>query len=152
MATDPHWTAYLTAFATPVVAVMAVMIAFRQVKIAAFQARTARNKLKLDLFDRRSAVYAAAMRAMSQALMNGQLDEAQQVDYHTCIGPARWLFGADIWTYLNNTLWGVFVDLEFYNKHPPGSYAVQRAEKLKWLLKEHRGLGKMFEEYLTLEH
>jgi hypothetical protein len=50
MRCNPHWTAYVSAFAVPAIAVLGVFIAL-------LQARTARNKLKLDLFDRRFAVY-----------------------------------------------------------------------------------------------
>lgn len=46
---DPHWTAYVTAVVVPVIALIAAWIAFRQWQIA-------RNKLKLDLYDKRMAV------------------------------------------------------------------------------------------------
>ncbi len=48
---DLHWTAYLTALLTPLVAIVAAYVAF-------VNARTAKNKLKLDLFDKRIKVFA----------------------------------------------------------------------------------------------
>lgn len=45
-----HWTAYVSAFGLPIVAAVAAAIAF-------YQWKTARNKLKLDLFEKRIAVY-----------------------------------------------------------------------------------------------
>jgi hypothetical protein len=55
--TDPHWTAYLSAWGTPIIALIAGgwggYIAWRQW-------HTAQNRLRLDLFDKRFAAYAAA--------------------------------------------------------------------------------------------
>jgi len=46
MSCDPHWTNYLAALLTPTVAVLGSIIAYHQW-------RTAQNKLKFELFDRR---------------------------------------------------------------------------------------------------
>jgi hypothetical protein len=54
MVCDPHWTTYLLAMLTPLIAMIVAFIAFRQW-------RTAQNRLKLDLFDRRLALSAERM-------------------------------------------------------------------------------------------
>ncbi|MFX1678042.1 hypothetical protein PV762_02315 [Mitsuaria sp. CC2] len=61
---DPHWTTYVQAIGTPVVAVIAAAIAatiqYRQWRTATASAETAKNKLKLDLFDKRFKAFNAA--------------------------------------------------------------------------------------------
>ena len=47
-----HWTEYISPIGIPIIAAIAAWIAFRQFQIA-------RNKLKLDLFDKRMEVYTA---------------------------------------------------------------------------------------------
>ena len=63
---EPHWTVYWSAFATPFVALVAAAIAasiaYRQWKTAAAAVATAKNKLKLDLFERRFNVFQATSR------------------------------------------------------------------------------------------
>lgn len=58
---DPHWTAYLKALLTPLVAIIAAYVAWRNVE-------TARNKLKLDLFYRRLKAYDHIQDVISDAL------------------------------------------------------------------------------------
>lgn len=64
--TEPHWTVYWSTFATPLVALVAAAIAasiaYRQWKTAAAAVATAKNKLKLDLFERRFNVFQATSR------------------------------------------------------------------------------------------
>ena len=58
---DPHWTQVLSALLTPTIAVLVAIIAYRQW-------RTAQNRLKFDLFDRRFAVYDAARNLLSSVM------------------------------------------------------------------------------------
>jgi hypothetical protein len=51
---QPHWTAYVSAFSTPIVGLIAVYIAYQQYS-------TAKNKLRLDLYNRRFEIYASAL-------------------------------------------------------------------------------------------
>ena len=64
---DPHWTAYLTALLTPCIAIFVAYIGFQQWRLS-------RHKLKLDLFDRRWAIYAAT-NDMLASLINGSDDD-----------------------------------------------------------------------------
>ncbi len=57
----PIWTEYVRVLGTPVVALLAASIAGF---IANRQWKTARNKLKLDLFDKRIAIYKLAITAL----------------------------------------------------------------------------------------
>ena len=67
---DPHWTTYLTALLTPTVAVIGSLVAYRQWVLA-------RNKLKLDLFERRFAVYEAARNLLASIMTSGKAKDAE---------------------------------------------------------------------------
>ena len=62
---EPHWTIFLTALLTPTIALFGLRIAF-------MQSRIAKNKLKLDLFDRRYALYQALTRCISTIITEGK--------------------------------------------------------------------------------
>ena len=62
----PSLATSVTAWMTPVIAGIAVLIAYSQRRIANTQAETARRKLKLDLFARRVIVYDSARTAIVQ--------------------------------------------------------------------------------------
>ena len=51
---EPHWTVYLSALLTPIIALFGAVIAF-------FQWRVARNQIKIDLYDKRFAIYEASL-------------------------------------------------------------------------------------------
>jgi hypothetical protein len=54
MTPEPHWTAYLSALLTPIVGLFGALIAYQQWRIA-------RNKIKLDLYEKRFAIYEATL-------------------------------------------------------------------------------------------
>ncbi|MGO1073186.1 hypothetical protein [Lysobacter sp. CA199] len=147
MTCEPHWTAYVSAIAQPIVALLVACLA---AWIAYRQYRTARNKLKLDLFDRRFLVYEAARKALTQAYGHGKLEPSQQFEYLSSVQAARWLFGPEVQEYLETTLWHKFVDLELYNSFPPAKYASERAKLMKWLIVQPQELNKILGKYLIL--
>lgn len=54
MTSEPHWTAYLSALLTPVIGILGVIIAYQQWRIS-------KNKIKLELYEKRFAVYEATL-------------------------------------------------------------------------------------------
>lgn len=151
---EVHWTAYLTAFAVPVLAGVAASIAYRQW-------RTAQNKLKLDLFDRRMAVYQAARDALSYIATHGRIIHEEQIKYLKGIQSAQWLFGPEVQGYLNETLWHKIVDLELHNTlsardsrnvDERAKHIHLHAETLKWLVGQYKVLDDMCAKYMTLNH
>jgi len=91
---DPHWTAYLTALMTPVVACIAAWIAYRNYT-------TSRNKLKLDLFDRRYALYQELNEIRTVAF---EVSEFTYEHIHRLTAlriKARWVFGQTVMNYLD---------------------------------------------------
>lgn len=94
------WLTVLTGLSTPILAAFGIWI-------AANQWRTARNKLKLDLFEKRIVVYDAAREAINQ-LMNGAEPTLElQFKYLDGIAGARWLFDEDMGKYLNVEILGM---------------------------------------------
>ncbi|MDP9968816.1 hypothetical protein J2W39_000039 [Variovorax paradoxus] len=86
---EPHWTAYLTALLTPVVAIVAAYVAI-------INARTARNKLKLDLFDRRIKVFTTIRDIVRTTIKYEALDDAAYTDLVNAFNDAEWLFDANV--------------------------------------------------------
>ena len=59
------WLTVLSSLATPFIAVLGIWIAYRQ-------SRTARYKLKLDLYEKRLCIYEAARNAIGTIVTSGQ--------------------------------------------------------------------------------
>ena len=149
---EVHWTVYLTAFAVPVLAGVGATIAYRQW-------RTAQNKLKLDLFDRRMAVYQSVRDALGYIAAHGRINHEEQIKYLKGIQSAQWVFGPKIQKYLHETLWHKIVDLELHNTLSAGNnrdtdertrHIHLQAETLKWLVGQYKVLDDMCGEYMTL--
>jgi len=151
---EVHWTAYVTAFTVPMLAAIGALIAYRQW-------RTAQNKLKLDLFDKRMLVYQAARDALGHITSHAELGHEQQIKYLSGIQTAKWLFGPEVNAYLSETLWGKMIDLELHRSmvygvstdHPERNQHVQlKAETLNWLIAQHSALDNMCSKYMVLGH
>jgi hypothetical protein len=70
----PHWVEIVSRPSTPIVATVAATIAGL---IGYRQWRTAQNKLKLDLFERRLAVHTAAMRFLSHIMTEANVGDRE---------------------------------------------------------------------------
>jgi hypothetical protein len=69
-ASDPHWTAVFQALLTPAIGLGVAWIAF-------MQWWTNHQKFRLDLFDRRYAIYDSAKRLIASVLTAGQADRGR---------------------------------------------------------------------------
>jgi hypothetical protein len=147
------WTTYLAALLTPTVAALGIFIAYRQW-------RTAQNKLKLDLFERRLAVYEAARGFISSVMTSGKTTQDREFEYLTGIRGAKWLFGDEVVQYLDKVLWHKACDLwclqEELEGMPPGDERTRKvhakAEIKKWLIAQLEVLDNKFSPYLKLRH
>lgn len=92
----PSWVTYLSALLTPAVALLAVAVAVAQWRIA-------KNKLKLDLFERRYAVYQAAVDVMSKTDALGVLSKEEVDRFQVAIRGARFIFDDSVGAYLDET-------------------------------------------------
>ena len=149
-----HWTAYVTALTIPILAGIGAFIAYRQW-------RTAQNKLKLDLFEKRVLVYEAVRDTLGHIAAHGSISQDQQIKYLSGIQTAKWLFDKKVHDYLNETLWHKIVDLELHHKlssaenrgDPERSKHIHlQAETLKWLVAQYSVLDSKCEKFMAIGH
>lgn len=93
----PLWVEYVKALGTPVVALIAAFIAGG---IAYRQWTTARNKLKLDLFDKRMEIYSLSVTVLESVRSNGPADYTAISNLEEKLHAARWLFNRDLESHL----------------------------------------------------
>jgi hypothetical protein len=92
------WLTVLAALLTPTIAGFGIYIAWRQ-------ARTARNKLRLDLFDRRYVIYRAVVETIAKVNRQGYLLAPDLEEFLLATRGARWLFDDDIGKYIDEKIW-----------------------------------------------
>lgn len=90
--------ALLQALLTPVVAIIALGIAFAQWW-------TARNKLKLDLFERRCKIYEATRKALLEIGTGDRLTGPTREAFAANALAATWLLDDELDRYLRENLW-----------------------------------------------
>lgn len=91
------WIALFSAVQTGVIGYFAWQLTRRQVE-------TGRNKLRLDLFEKREAVFNATQEALVAVAARGSISELEVQSFHNGTRGARWLFGPEIHQYLSSTL------------------------------------------------
>jgi hypothetical protein len=153
----PVWVEYVKALGAPIVALMAACIAGG---IAYQQWKTARNKLKLDLFEKRLQVYNAA--AVVVELINNPYapDRDHLEEWISKFGSARWLFGREVELYLNslqenaNFAYATKLHLQKVDSFVDGDHEwASRVAKSKHdTAQEMRKLDFVFRDYLQLHH
>lgn len=147
------WTTYLAALLTPVIAVFGAMIGYRQW-------RTAQNKLKLDLFERRYAIYDALRGYLSVIMTTGKTDIVSEQKFLQGTHGAKWLLNDDIEHYLHIVIWHKACDLGCLQSelegHGVGEERTIRVHKAadikKWFGDQYEVVDKKFEKFLKLRH
>lgn len=86
---EPHWTAYVQAISTPIIAIIAAGIT---TYLAWRQWRTAQNKLNFDLFQRRVTAYREARLMVLRVARDKPTFEEQLAAFDEAVQGARWLF------------------------------------------------------------
>lgn len=100
MVVEPHWTAYVQAIGTPIVALVAGAIAsgiaYRQWKIA-------KAKVVLDLFEKRLEIYDLVIDAIHTLIAVGpsNIDHRILSPFTTGLLKAKFLFGREVHAYLD---------------------------------------------------
>lgn len=134
-------------------------IAKQQAATAVAAAKTARNKLRLDLFDRRWAIYQTAKGVIDTMAHQDDDPDSAALKYLSNIRAARWLFDDDVNEYLRIELWDLLhefrvVRSEIVDAHDQTAkkQALQKQHELiSKLYKQDERINKVFEPYLKLE-
>lgn len=145
------WLQYLAALLTPLVAALGIWIAFNQWK-------TARMKLKLDLFDKRVVVYETVQRVVREAVIDEHFTDAMFSDYVQGIAGARWLYDEKMNAYLLDLI-NSFTHIRPFNGMPeddhegiPRELILKELEVLEMLNMHWSKLDEKFAPFLTLGH
>ena len=140
------------ALLTPTVAVLGIFIAYRQWRLA-------QNKFKLDLFDRRFAVFVAARNFISQILTTGEVSDLELTKFLFSTREAKWLLSSDLAEYLDKELYEKAVDLQRLGSEIEQLSELERSEAIKaqvevkkWFIAQHKVLDDRFSPYLKLAH
>jgi hypothetical protein len=153
MTADPHWTTYLAALLTPTVAILGSLIAYRQWRLA-------QNKLKLDLFDRRFAVYDAARTLLASIMTSGRAKDEEVYKFMAATREAKWLLNSAIDEYFEKQLYHKAINLQTLAAElegvPVGEERTKnvhaQAELKKWFMAQYEVLDEKFSPFLQLEH
>ncbi len=93
---DPAWLHYVQVLGAPGVAIVAAFIAWRiqrqQVAIAKGALKTADNKLRLDLFDKRLAIFDAATKLLIHVHTHEVLSVDKVMEFLNATRGTKWLF------------------------------------------------------------
>ena len=148
-----NWVSFLSAVSVPSIALIVAFIAFQQW-------RTARNKLKLDLFDKRMAVYQSVRDTLGTVVRSGALTQDEEINYLAGIQTAKWLFRPVVVEYLEKTLWHRLVDLGLHNTMSTERGNLEertkhihlRAETMKWLMSQYTEFDTLCAPDMQLRH
>lgn len=151
--THTHWTQVLAALLVPTIAVFGLFIAYRQW-------RTAQKKLKLDLFEKRFAVYDAARSFIASVMTSGKAKEEEMFKFLSGTREAKWLLSDDIATYFDEQIWKKAGELQTIDAELDGTPIgdertnnVGRQREIKnWLIDQYKVLDEKFSPFLKLEH
>ncbi len=139
---------------TPVIAVIAIYIAWRQHK-------TARDKLKLDLYDRRFKVYRGLIGLFDAVIRNAKITWEDLARYHSETNEKKFLFEKDILDYMTEVrdkaihLYKVKSQKEqARTKDDKDAHSIavdEEAELLTWFTNERKVVADRFASYLAFK-
>jgi len=154
---EPHWAQLLSWLSTPLVAVVAAIFAGM---IAYRQWRTAQNRLKLDLFDRRFVVYETVLNLLISIMNNEQLKQGELSKFSLGTRQAKWLFNDEIADYFQNQLYAkankfqtLYVILDSLPIGEERNENVRKQSELKkWFREQLIILDQKFAPFLKFKH
>ena len=131
-----------------------VLVAFFGVWIASLQYRLAREKLKLDLFEKRYKIFDATRKFFGKVMREGEVKTVDIVTFRIDTSDAMFLFGKDVNDYLEDVKERGFKNLKAYarlntEKHAGDSGLIEEAFKeIDWMLAQPDKLANVFGPYL----
>ena len=146
----------LSGLLTPLIALIAAMIALQQWITNKRQQETNVSRLKHELYDKRFAIYDAARTFLRRVITSDEVTNKHLDEYWAGINPARFLLDDELTDYLEK-IQNKAVDLQTnkeIGKGPEGLApgAKERNELRKWFYTQIKTLNEKFTPYLKLEH
>lgn len=140
-------------------AFVALIIGLIAAWIAYHQYRVAHAKLKLDLFDKRYAIFLDTWKILSEVVSQGvQRTGGLSTPFNNNLPQAAFLFGPDVEAYLNKAVsqWALFWAIQVRTQgngnivHPDD--IAKRAELQQWFFEEaSQGAKRIFGRYLDFK-
>ena len=146
---DPQWTQYVSAFLVPAIAILILYLTFRQWQ-------KTRYRTKLDLFEKRLAIYRAASQLIGSVAASGKASHRATQRYLVKTREARWLFNDAIHHYLTEDLYGAAFRLHtlraerkrLANKKDRKKNVADQAAIRKWIVDQSLTLDVLFDPFL----
>lgn len=152
MTCDPNWTTYVAALLTPVVAVLAAVIAYRQWRLA-------QNKLKFDLLDRRLLIYEGAGTFLLSVYKNRKATDEEVFDFRVAMRESKWLLDDSLAEYLkqlHSKATELLILADEIEGERDDEVRVKNTKKQlaiqEWFLKQFEVLDEKFTPFLKLRH
>ena len=161
---------FVRAFGTPFAAGVGAFVAYRfgniqadiarrQAQTASDAALTARNKLRMDMYEERLTIYNTVMTMFGQLGVMGRLTNEDELNYLKGIGSSRWVFGEHMHDFLGVKVWHAMVNYvaaqnnynEYSNTEHRAQLAVAKAERRKELLALREESDHRFAEFMEFE-
>jgi phosphate/sulfate permease len=154
---EPHWAQIVSWLSTPLVALVAALFG---VYIAYRQWKTAQDRLKFDLFDRRFVVYDTARNFLSSIITYGDIKHEEVSKFIIGTSESKWLFDDKVDNYLRNEIGNKinrFTTLKstvesLSSKEDRNENIMQQSQLLTWFIKQPTVLVQKFEPFLKLKH
>jgi hypothetical protein len=134
---------------TPVVAILALYIAYRQYRVE-------RHKAKIELFDRRFSIYERALAYIFARTQSDEVPGDVAGEFHAAVIEARFLFGRDVCDVLEELRrrgLEIRVANSMRRERPleeEMSYVYTMREHQQWFTRAEPLVSKAFERYLKL--
>ena len=144
----------LTGLLTPVIAVLTVLIAWRQYK-------TAKQKLTFDLFDRRLRIYEDVKNYLLLIIRDGDVEFDESSQFRNSVSEAEFLFRKEVIQYID-TIYQRAIKLRDWNRQyrdysqtKPEGYEHDRVTsgiqiESEWLAAQLELSKKIFRKYLDI--
>ena len=146
----------MSALLTPVIAIVATYIAWQQWK-------TNRQKLAMDLYDRRLRIYQEVRKILSSVFRDANISMQALLEFYSSVSEVHFLFGPEISEYIDEiykhgTNLGRYKD-EYRDHTQPSSEGYDHKKvveemnkELQWLVYQFEPAKELFRKYLRLEN
>jgi len=144
---------FLSGLLTPVIAVVAIIIAIRQFKIQQY-------KVRIDLYDRRIIIYDAIMNFMIHVRQHGDASDNQIHEFIEKTSKSKFLFKGEIKEHIDKLI-NKALDLQEVNKELSNhnllkgdertNFAKEKTRLFKSLREQYNRTDELFLKYISLD-